>query len=421
MVPVFILDEAGEALGAAPKWRLEQGLKALAASYGEHGVKLILRRGNVLEVLNALIDETGASAVVWNRLYDPKSQERDSHVKTALAIRSAKQMPGVPVGDDTAAAVLQDGSILSNVIANQKVHEQFGGVVPEMAARAHLQNIVPVVDQALAQANIAKNDIHAVAYTLGPGLVGSLLVGNSFAKSLALSLDVPLIEVNHMQAHLLVHFEKDLHKPKFPFLGLTVSGGHTQLVRVDAPLEMIILGETKDDAAGEAFDKVAKLMGLPYPGGPVLDRMAGEGDGSAFAFTKPKVPGLDMSFSGLKTQIWQFLQQHVQRDPAFIEARKNDIAASVQCAILDILMEKVEAAVEQTGILRIAIAGGVSANRGLRARLKAKEAAAGWEVFIPPMAYCTDNAAMIAMAGSLMFEAGGRGSLSDEPVPRWAF
>jgi len=230
-----------------------------------------------------------------------------------------------------------------------------------------------------------------------------------------------MIPVNHMQAHILAHFLEPNPAPAFPFLCLTVSGGHTQLVRVDAPLEMIILGETKDDAAGEAFDKVAKLMGLPYPGGPVLDRMAAEGDGSAFTFTKPQVPGLDMSFSGLKTQIWQFLQQHVQGDPTFIEAHKNDIAASVQCAILDILMEKVEAAVEQTGILRVAIAGGVSANRGLRARLKAKEAAAGWEVFIPPMAYCTDNAAMIAMAGSLMFEAGAQGSLRDEPVPRWAF
>jgi N6-L-threonylcarbamoyladenine synthase len=230
-----------------------------------------------------------------------------------------------------------------------------------------------------------------------------------------------MLPVNHMQAHILAHFLAPDPSPDFPFLCLTVSGGHTQLVRVDSPLEMAILGETKDDAAGEAFDKVAKLMGLPYPGGPVLDRMAAEGNGSAFAFTKPNVPGLDMSFSGLKTQIWQFLQQYVQRDPAFIEARKNDIAASVQCAILDILMDKLEAAVEQTGILRVAIAGGVSANRGLRARLRAKEEASGWEVFIPPMAYCTDNAAMIAMAGSLMFESGARGRLDDEPVPRWAF
>jgi N6-L-threonylcarbamoyladenine synthase len=310
---------------------------------------------------------------------------------------------------------------LSNAIANQSVHEQYGGVVPELASRAHAQNIVPTLESAMQTAGIQVADIDAVAYTRGPGLMGSLHVGTAFAKSWAWAHGIPMVPVNHMQAHILAHFLAPEPFPAFPFLCLTVSGGHTQLVRVDAPLEMTILGETKDDAAGEAFDKVAKLMGLPYPGGPVLDRMAAEGDGSVFAFTKPKVPGLDMSFSGLKTQIWQFLQQHVQRDSSFIEARKNDIAASVQNAILDILMEKVEAAVKQTGILRVAIAGGVSANRELRARLNHKQADAGWEVFIPPMAYCTDNAAMIAMAGSMLYQAGSRGSLSDEPVPRWAF
>jgi N6-L-threonylcarbamoyladenine synthase len=323
--------------------------------------------------------------------------------------------------DDTGVAVIRGREVLANAIANQAVHEQYGGVVPELASRAHAQNIVPTLESALQTAGIEVNELDAVAYTRGPGLMGSLHVGTAFAKSWAWAHGLPMVPVNHMQAHILAHFLAPDPSPDFPFLCLTVSGGHTQLVRVDAPLAMTILGETKDDAAGEAFDKVAKLMGLPYPGGPVLDRMAAEGDGSAFAFTKPNVPGLDMSFSGLKTQIWQFLQQHVQRDPAFIEARKNDIAASVQCAILDILMDKVEAAVEQTGILRVAIAGGVSANRGLRARLRAKEEASGWEVFIPPMAYCTDNAAMIAMAASLMFEAGARGRLDDEPVPRWAF
>lgn len=323
--------------------------------------------------------------------------------------------------DDTGVAIIRGREVLSNAIANQTVHEQYGGVVPELASRAHAQNIVPTLESALKTAKISVEEIDAVAYTRGPGLMGSLHVGTAFAKSWAWAHGIPMVPVNHMQAHVLAHFLAPDPSPSFPFLCLTVSGGHTQLVRVDGPLEMTILGETKDDAAGEAFDKVAKLMGLPYPGGPVLDRMAAEGDGLAFAFTKPKVEGLDMSFSGLKTQIWQFLQQHVQRNPSFIEARKHDIAASVQRAILSILMDKVETAVEQTGIARVAIAGGVSANRGLRAKLQAKEDRAGWQVYIPPLAYCTDNAAMIAMAGSLLFEAGGRGILSDEPVPRWTF
>lgn len=323
--------------------------------------------------------------------------------------------------DDTGVAVIRGREVLANVIANQGVHEAYGGVVPELASRAHAQNIVPTLAAALDQAQVSLAQIDAVAYTRGPGLMGSLHVGTAFAKSWAWANGLPTVPVNHMQAHILAHFLDPGPAPEFPFLCLTVSGGHTQLVRIDSALEMTILGETKDDAAGEAFDKVAKLMGLPYPGGPVLDRLAGEGNLNAFAFTKPQVPGLDMSFSGLKTQIWQFLQQNVQKEPQFVEERKADIAASVQHAILEILMEKLESAVEQTGVQRVAIAGGVSANRGLRARLQQKSEDSGWQVFIPPMSYCTDNAAMIAMAGSLLFEAGFSGDLGDEPVPRWSF
>lgn len=323
--------------------------------------------------------------------------------------------------DDTSVAVIRGRQVLSNIVANQRVHEKYGGVVPELASRAHAQNIVPTLQSALEEAGLNASDIDAVAYTRGPGLMGSLHVGAAFAKSWAFAHGLPMIPVNHMQAHILAHFLDPEPTPQFPFLCLTVSGGHTQLVRVDGPLSMEILGETRDDAAGEAFDKVAKLMGLPYPGGPIIDQLAAKGDEHAFAFSKPRVDGLDMSFSGLKTQVWQFLQQSVQQNAHFVEERKADIAASVQKAILDILMEKLEAAVELSGTHRVAIAGGVSANRGLRARLEAKQSEAQWEVFIPPFAYCTDNAAMIAMAGSLMFGEGFRGELSDEPLPRWAF
>lgn len=323
--------------------------------------------------------------------------------------------------DDTGVAVIRGREVLANAIANQAIHETYGGVVPELASRAHAQNIVPTLKSALDDAGVNPEDIDAVAYTRGPGLMGSLHVGAAFAKAWAWSHNLPMVPVNHMQAHILAHFLDPAPAPEFPFLCLTVSGGHTQLVRIDSALDMTILGETKDDAAGEAFDKVAKLMGLPYPGGPVLDRLASEGDFKAFAFTKPQVPGLDMSFSGLKTQIWQFLQQNVQQNAHFVAERKGDIAASVQHAILDILMDKLESAVEQTGISRVAIAGGVSANRGLRGRLQAKSENANWQVFIPPMAYCTDNAAMIAIAGSMLFESGCTGSLADEPVPRWSF
>ena len=316
--------------------------------------------------------------------------------------------------DDTAAAVLQDGSILSNVIANQRVHEQFGGVVPELAARAHLQNIVPVVDQALAQANIAKKDIHAVAYTLGPGLVGSLLVGNSFAKSLALSLGVPLIEVNHMQAHLLVHFEKDLPKPKFPFLGLTVSGGHTQLVIVRNVDDMEIIGETLDDAVGEAFDKAGKMLGLPYPSGPAIDRLAREGK-ACVEFAKPSVSALNFSFSGLKTSILYHLRDKHQEDDKYIKKNLNDLCASIQSTIVSIVMEKLELAVQQTGINEVALGGGVSANSGLRNALMNKKK---WNIYLPPLSLTTDNAAMIALAGSFKYENGNYGQLDSHAQSR---
>ena len=335
-------------------------------------------------------------------------------------------MPQLPVilafessCDDTGVSVIQGNKVLANTVANQAVHEKFGGVVPELASRAHVQNIVPALDSALQESGIDVEAIDAVAYTLGPGLMGSLHVGSAFAKSWAWSHSIPMIPVNHMQAHILAHFLAPGPYPTFPFLCMTVSGGHTQLVHVNSVLDMKVLGTTRDDAAGEAFDKVAKLMGLPYPGGPVLDRMAAEGDAAAFAFTKPNVAGLDMSFSGLKTQIWQFLQRATQEDSTFIARHQNDIAASVQKTILDVLIEKLEAAAVQTGIKRIAIAGGVSANSGLRARLAAKQESDQWEVFIPPLSYCTDNAAMVAMAGSLMLEAGWAGKLSDEPQPRW--
>lgn len=319
--------------------------------------------------------------------------------------------------DDTAAAVLEDGSIRSNVIANQRVHEHYGGVVPELAARAHLQNIVPVVDQALAKANIDKNDIHAIAYTLGPGLVGSLLVGNAFAKSLALSLDVPLIEINHMQAHLLVHFERDLPKPKFPFLGLTVSGGHTQLVVVKSVDEMEIIGQTLDDAVGEAFDKAGKMLGLPYPSGSAIDRLANEGK-PCIDFAKPSVAELDFSFSGLKTSILYHLRAKQEEDNHYIQNNLKDLCASIQTTIVAIIMDKLEAAVEQTGITEIALGGGVSANSGLRDALNAKKE---WKVYLPPLSLTTDNAAMIALAGAFKYENGNYGQLDSHAQSRMPF
>ncbi|WP_433832208.1 tRNA (adenosine(37)-N6)-threonylcarbamoyltransferase complex transferase subunit TsaD [Flavobacterium anhuiense] len=303
--------------------------------------------------------------------------------------------------DDTAAAVLHNDKVLSNVVANQLIHNQYGGVVPELASRAHQQNIVPVIDAALRKANVQKEQLSAIAFTQGPGLMGSLLVGTSFSKSLSLALNVPLIAVNHMHAHILAHFidEEGYDKPEFPFLALTISGGHTQIVKVKSFFDMEIIGETTDDAVGEAFDKSAKILGLPYPGGPLIDKYAKEGNPKAFPFTKPKVPGLDFSFSGLKTAILYFIQKNKQTNPNFIEENLNDICASIQHTIIEILMDKIKLAVKETGITQIAIGGGVSANSGIRATLKETESKYGWKTFIPKFEYTTDNAAMIGIVG----------------------
>ena len=307
--------------------------------------------------------------------------------------------------DDTSAAVLYNDNMLSNVVATQKIHEAYGGVVPELASRAHQQNIVPVVHQALAKANIDKKLVSAIAFTRGPGLLGSLLVGTSFAKSLSLGLNVPLIEVNHMQAHILAHFIKEGDKkvPPFPFLALTISGGHTQIVLVNNYFDMEILGETLDDAVGEAFDKSAKILGLPYPGGPLVDKHAAKGDPTAFPFPKPKVKGLNFSFSGLKTSILYFIQRETSKNPNFVEENLNDICASIQYTIIGILMDKLKKAVAQTGIKEIAIAGGVSANSGIRKALQESEIKYGWNTYIPKFEYCTDNAAMIGIVGYLKY------------------
>ena len=303
--------------------------------------------------------------------------------------------------DDTAAAVLQNDKVLSNIVANQLIHNQYGGVVPELASRAHQQNIVPVIDAALKKANIKKEQLSAIAFTQGPGLMGSLLVGSSFAKSMALALNIPLIAVNHMHAHILAHFidEKDFGKPEFPFLALTISGGHTQIVLVNHFFDMQIIGETTDDAVGEAFDKSAKILGLPYPGGPLVDKYAQLGNPKAFVFTKPKVPNLDFSFSGLKTQILYFIQKKKIENPNFIDENLNDICASIQHTIIEILMDKLKLAVKQTGITQIAIGGGVSANSGIRKTLKESEQKLGWTTFVPKFEYTTDNAAMIGIVG----------------------
>ena len=307
--------------------------------------------------------------------------------------------------DDTAAAVLLNGKILSNVVATQEIHKKYGGVVPELASRAHQQNIVPVIHEALSQAGIKKTDLTAIAFTKGPGLMGSLLVGTSFAKSLALGLQIPLLDVNHMQAHILAHFieEEGFSKPEFPFLALTISGGHTQIVRVTDYFKMEVIGETLDDAVGEAFDKSAKILGLPYPGGPLVDKYAQKGNPKAFDFPKPKVGDLDFSFSGLKTSILYFIQKQTKENPSFIEENMYDICASIQNTIIAILMSKLKKAVKQTGINRIVIAGGVSANSGIRKTLKEAEGKYGWKTFVPKFEYTTDNAAMIAIAGHYKF------------------
>ncbi len=307
--------------------------------------------------------------------------------------------------DDTAAAVLHNGKVLSNIIANQSIHEAYGGVVPELASRAHQQNIVPVVDQALKTAGISKNELSAVAFTKGPGLMGSLLVGSSFAKSLAFGLDIPLIEVNHMQAHILAHFidKEGYEKPEFPFLAMTISGGHTQIVRVDDAFDMTVIGETIDDAVGEAFDKSGKLLGLGYPAGPEIDKRAKLGDPKAYKFTKPKVKGLNFSFSGLKTAILYFIRDQSKNNPEFIAQNLNAICASIQYTIVGILMDKLKLAVQETGIKSIAIGGGVSANSGIRTALKNTEQKYGWKTYIPAFEFTTDNAAMIGIVGYLKY------------------
>ena len=310
--------------------------------------------------------------------------------------------------DDTSAAVLHGDKRLSNVVATQKIHEAYGGVVPELASRAHQQNIVPVVDQALKQAGIDKSDLDAIAFTRGPGLMGSLLVGTSFAKSLSMGLDIPLIEVNHMQGHVLAHFIKSPEEaekavPKFPFLALTISGGHTQIILVKDYFEMDVLGETLDDAVGEAFDKSAKILGFPYPGGPLIDKFAGDGNPLAFEFPIPKVADLNFSFSGLKTSILYFIQKETAKNPDFIATHKADICASIQHTIVEILMRKVKKAVTQTGVREIAIGGGVSANSGIRTALTNAAKKHGWTTHIPKFEYCTDNAAMIGIVGYLKY------------------
>jgi N6-L-threonylcarbamoyladenine synthase len=307
--------------------------------------------------------------------------------------------------DDTAASVMMNGKILSNIVANQSIHEAYGGVVPELASRAHQQNIVPVVHEAIKKANIDKSQLSAIAFTRGPGLMGSLLVGTSFAKSLAYGLNIPLIDVNHMSAHILAHFieEEGFNKPPFPFLAMTISGGHTQIVKVSNYFEMEVIGETIDDAVGEAFDKSGKLLGLGYPAGPEIDKRAKLGNPKAFKFTKPKVDGLNFSFSGLKTAILYFIQKEVKSNSNFIEENLNDICASIQYTIIGILIDKLKLASKQTGINHIAIGGGVSANSGIRQALKDGEAKFGWTTYVPKFEFTTDNAAMIAIVGYLKY------------------
>lgn len=320
--------------------------------------------------------------------------------------------------DDTSAAVVKDAKILANLIAGQQVHEQWGGVVPELASRAHQQNIVPVVDSAIKKAGITKHEIDAVAFTRGPGLIGSLLVGTSFAKAFALALKVPLIEVNHMQAHILAHFIDA--RPNFPFLCLTVSGGHTQIVLVKDFLKMEVIGETLDDAAGEAFDKTAKLLGLPYPGGPLVDKLAKNGDSAKFVFPEPQIAGLDFSFSGVKTSILYFLQRETKAYSNFVNENMNDLCASVQKTIIDILLKKLEKAARQYHIAEIALAGGVSANSELRRRFAELGAKNNWKTQIPKFEYCTDNAAMVAIAAHYKYLNKEFAAQSTEPLARYS-
>lgn len=324
--------------------------------------------------------------------------------------------------DDTSAAVIRNNVLLSNVIASQAVHMKYGGVIPELASRAHQQNIVPVIDTALKEAGITADKLDAIAFTRGPGLLGSLMVGVSFAKGLSIARNIPMVEVNHLQGHILSHFldlpDQQLPHPDFPFLCLLVSGGHTQIVRVNSPLEMEIIGTTIDDAAGEAFDKCAKVMGLPYPGGPVIDKLAKEGDPKAFRFAKPHVAELDYSFSGLKTSFLYTLRDEVAADPDFVEKHKADLCASLQRTIVEILLDKLVKAAKLTGIRDIAIAGGVSANSGLRDGIVAEGRKRGWRTFLPEFKFTTDNAAMIALSGLFRYREGRLSTLDVAPVAR---
>lgn len=319
--------------------------------------------------------------------------------------------------DETSASVICNGKVLNNVIASQSVHGKYGGVVPELASRAHQKNIVHIVNEAMASGGIKAGELDAIAFTRGPGLMGSLLVGVSFAKALSLSLHIPLIEVNHMQAHVLSHFI-DEPRPGFPFLCLTVSGGHTQIILVKDYLLMEVLGETQDDAVGEAFDKAAKIMGLPYPGGPIIDKLAREGNPDAFHFSETSMPALNFSFSGIKTAFLYFIRDEIKKDPQFIEKRKNDISASLQRHLVNMLVDKLEVASLETGIKQVAIAGGVSANSGLRKEIESRGEKLGWETFIPEFQYCTDNAAMIAIVAHYKFLNHEFSSLDVSPLAR---
>lgn len=324
--------------------------------------------------------------------------------------------------DETSAAVLHKDRVLSNVIATQQVHERYGGVVPELASRAHQQNIVPVVDRAINEAGITKDQLTAIAYTQGPGLMGALLVGSSFAKSMAMALDVPLIPVHHMRAHIMAHFIRNHAQdpiPEFPFLCLTVSGGHTQLVLVRSVMDMEVIGQTIDDAAGEAFDKAAKVLGLPYPGGPWVDKRAKLGDALKYTFTTPQLKGFDYSFSGLKTNLLYFLRDRQKKDSAFIEREMDHICASYQHVVTNYLLARLEAAALHTGVKHLALAGGVSANSALREKFIQRCNKRGWQGFIPSFEYCTDNAAMIGIAGYYQWLSGAKGAVGDVPKASW--
>ncbi|MEM7548546.1 MAG: tRNA (adenosine(37)-N6)-threonylcarbamoyltransferase complex transferase subunit TsaD [Bacteroidota bacterium] len=322
--------------------------------------------------------------------------------------------------DETSAAIISDGKILNNIVATQSIHEKYGGVVPELASRAHQKNIVPVVELTFQEAGITKNELDAVAFTQGPGLLGALLVGNSFAKGMALGLNIPLISVNHMQAHILAHFIED-PKPEFPFLCLTVSGGHTQIVLVEDHLKMKIIGETLDDAVGEAFDKIAKILGIPYPGGPLIDKYAKSGNSDRFSFSKSEMKDYDYSFSGIKTSVLYYLRKELKSDPDFIANNLHDLCASVQKILVEMLLLKLKKASKELGINEVAIAGGVSANSHLRTEMKRLSSELNWDIYIPAFEYCTDNAAMIAMTAHYKFLNNDFDSLASVPMPRLKF